>query len=73
MPPPTTTAGSGRGGKRLFGRDEVARIMDGRAGMKKKLVEDTSRLVEEGGAFGCPWFLVTNAEGSVEPVFGSDR
>ncbi|OAA33134.1 Thioredoxin-like fold protein [Moelleriella libera RCEF 2490] len=70
LPP---TAGGGRGGKRLFGRDEVARIMDGRAGMKKKLVEDTTRLVEEGGAFGCPWFLVTNAKGSVEPVFGSDR
>ncbi|OAA34547.1 Dihydrofolate reductase [Metarhizium rileyi] len=60
------------GGARLFDEAEVGRIMDGRAEMKKKLIEDTSR-VAESGAFGCPWFSVTNSKGETQPFFGSDR
>lgn len=30
-------------------------------------------MVEKQGAFGCPWFWVTNREGKGEPFFGSDR
>ncbi|RAO70509.1 uncharacterized protein BHQ10_006521 [Talaromyces amestolkiae] len=33
----------------------------------------TGRAVKELGAFGCPWFWVTNGEGIGEPFFGSDR
>lgn len=40
---------------------------------KKKLVDITKAVVEKQGAFGCPWFWVTNGEGKGEPFFGSDR
>ncbi|QPH00555.1 hypothetical protein C2857_004281 [Epichloe festucae Fl1] len=61
------------GGARLFTKPEVDSIMDGRAKMKKKLAEDTARVVES-GAFGCPWFLVADSKGAeVQPFFGSDR
>ncbi|KHN99571.1 Dihydrofolate reductase [Metarhizium album ARSEF 1941] len=60
------------GGAKLFTEADVDRIMDGRASMKNKLAEDTGR-VAESGAFGCPWFLVTNSKGETQPVFGSDR
>ncbi|KAG5924516.1 hypothetical protein E4U42_004619 [Claviceps africana] len=61
-----------RGGDRLFGPAEVDGIMDGRAQMKGRLVEETRRAVDA-GAFGCPWLLVADSEGRVEPFFGSDR
>ncbi|KAG5996711.1 hypothetical protein E4U43_002812 [Claviceps pusilla] len=65
-------AGGGGGKDRLFSRDEVDGIMDGRAQMKEVLAEETGRAVEA-GAFGCPWLLVTDSKGKVEPFFGSDR
>ena len=40
---------------------------------KDKLKETTRMCVEEFGAFGCPWHMVTNSEGKTEPFFGSDR
>lgn len=39
---------------------------------KKLLTSETERLVAK-GAFGAPWFQVTNKEGIEEPFFGSDR
>lgn len=60
------------GGAKLFTEADVTRIMDGRAAMKKKLADETGKAVES-GAFGCPWFLVTNSKGETQPVFGSDR
>lgn len=36
------------------------------------LTDETAMLVEK-GAFGAPWWLVTNSEGVEEPFFGSDR
>jgi 2-hydroxychromene-2-carboxylate isomerase len=65
----TETPGAGA---KLFTEADVGRIMDGRAQMKKKLADDTGKAVES-GAFGCPWFLVTNSKGETQPVFGSDR
>jgi len=40
---------------------------------KQKLIDVTKMVVEEQGAFGCPWYWVTNKEGKGEPFFGSDR
>jgi 2-hydroxychromene-2-carboxylate isomerase len=40
---------------------------------KQKLADITKIVVEEQGAFGCPWYWVTNKEGKGEPFFGSDR
>ncbi|KIM80311.1 hypothetical protein PILCRDRAFT_822436 [Piloderma croceum F 1598] len=40
---------------------------------KQKLTDITKMVVEKQGAFGCPWFWVTNSEGKSEPFFGSDR
>lgn len=40
---------------------------------KNRLADVTKKVVEEQGAFGCPWYWVTNAKGKGEPFFGSDR
>ncbi|KAG5924847.1 hypothetical protein E4U53_003376 [Claviceps sorghi] len=66
------TRGEGGGADRLFSPAEVDGVMDGRAQMKRLLAEETARAVEA-GAFGCPWLLVADSEGRVEPFFGSDR
>ncbi|KAJ7689486.1 putative DSBA family oxidoreductase [Mycena rosella] len=58
-----------------FTASEVDAILAG-AGTpeyKAKLTDVTKMVVEEQGAFGCPWFWVTNAQGTSEPFFGSDR
>ncbi|KAK4502055.1 hypothetical protein PRZ48_007866 [Zasmidium cellare] len=59
---------------RYFEKGDVERII--KAGTdpvyKKKLTDETAMLVEK-GAFGAPWWLVTNKEGVEEPFFGSDR
>ncbi|KAG5976930.1 hypothetical protein E4U55_007147 [Claviceps digitariae] len=67
-----TAARGGGGGDRLFSQDEVEDIMAGRAQMKKLLAEETEGAVKA-GAFGCPWWLVADSRGQVEPFFGSDR
>jgi glutathione S-transferase kappa 1 len=40
--------------------------------VKAKLLSVTDRALAS-GAYGCPWFEVTNAQGQKEPFFGSDR
>ncbi|KZP03652.1 putative DSBA family oxidoreductase [Athelia psychrophila] len=47
---------------------------------KQKLTDLTKKVVDEQGAFGCPWFWVTKFDaqggegtGTGEPFFGSDR
>lgn len=42
------------------------------AEVKAKLNENTNQAVKL-GAYGAPWFWVTNVEGKSEPFFGSDR
>jgi glutathione S-transferase kappa 1 len=39
---------------------------------KQKLLNNTQRALDL-GAFGAPWFWVTNYKGKSEPFFGSDR
>ena len=39
----------------------------------KQQLNENTKMALESGAFGCPWFEVTNAKGEKEPFFGSDR
>lgn len=39
---------------------------------KDKLTANTQEALKQ-GAFGAPWFRLTNSKGVVEPFFGSDR
>lgn len=39
---------------------------------KDKLTVNTKEVLDQ-GAFGAPWFWVTNEQGKEEPFFGSDR
>ena len=59
---------------RHFSNDETTQIIEGGTSprYKKMLTEETAKLVER-GAFGAPWFFVTNKGGKQEPFFGSDR
>jgi 2-hydroxychromene-2-carboxylate isomerase len=41
--------------------------------IKEALTKNTEFAAKELGAFGAPWFWVTNGEGRSEPFFGSDR
>jgi len=41
--------------------------------VKQQLTDITKMVVEKHGAFGCPWYCVTNSQGKAEPFFGSDR
>jgi glutathione S-transferase kappa 1 len=53
---------------------DVKKIMEGaNTPESKKKLNDTTQKALDSGAFGCPWFQVTNKEGVAEPFFGSDR
>ncbi|KAN0064229.1 hypothetical protein ACQY0O_003396 [Thecaphora frezii] len=41
--------------------------------VKQELKDQAKELVEEGGCFGMPWFIVTRHDGRQESFFGSDR
>lgn len=59
---------------RHFPKGDVEKIVQAGADPKyKKLLTDQTAMLVEKGAFGAPWFLVTNREGVEEPFFGSDR
>ena len=60
--------------QRNFGEEESNRILEAAATKeyKEMLTEQTARLVGK-GAFGAPWFLVSDGEGREEGFFGSDR
>jgi hypothetical protein len=60
--------------QRHFSDSEADEILKGGTSpkYKKLLTDETARLVEK-GAFGAPWYLVTNKAGIEEPFFGSDR
>ncbi|KKZ62659.1 hypothetical protein EMCG_00342 [[Emmonsia] crescens] len=53
---------------------EIETIMKGAQSPEGKLAltERTKEALDR-GAFGAPWFWVTNAQGKAEPFFGSDR
>lgn len=69
--------GAGSPGKEtplLFSREEVERIMQATSSKEiKDLLTATTKEALDHGAFGAPWFWVTNAAGASEPFFGSDR
>ncbi|RJE21004.1 DSBA-like thioredoxin domain protein [Aspergillus sclerotialis] len=60
--------------RRVFPENEVQEIISaaGFPKVKADLQAATEYVVKEQGAFGCPWFWVTNGE-IQEPFFGSDR
>jgi len=57
-----------------FTPQEVDTIMKAAssAPVKEKLLAVTDQALAS-GAYGCPWFEVTNDQGVKEPFFGSDR
>lgn len=60
--------------ERTFTPDEAAEIMQASSTpeVKSKLLATTDEVLAN-GAFGSPWFMVTNSKGIREPFFGSDR
>jgi 2-hydroxychromene-2-carboxylate isomerase len=60
---------------KAFSGAEVEEILAAAASpeIKNELTATTERVVKELGAFGCPWYWVTNGQGKSEPFFGSDR
>ncbi|KAF4121198.1 DSBA-like thioredoxin domain [Geosmithia morbida] len=59
-------------GEPVFTDHDVRAVLDGRAGLKDSLASQTNKAVDQ-GAFGAPWFWVTNAKGETDGFFGSDR
>lgn len=59
---------------KLFTKQQVEEIMKGTetAEVKEALKNATQEALDK-GAFGNPWFWVTNGKGRGEPFFGSDR
>lgn len=57
-----------------FSKEDIKQILTAAntAEVKGKLNAVTKYALDS-GAYGCPWYLVTNGEGKTEPFFGSDR
>lgn len=59
---------------KCFSESEVKDILsNANSAPYKQRLNDNTKEALESGAFGCPWFVVRNAKGEVEPFFGSDR
>ncbi|KAK7556737.1 DSBA family oxidoreductase [Phyllosticta citricarpa] len=59
---------------RVYSGPEAKEIVDATSNPEvKKLLNETTQKTLDMGAFGCPWYLVRNAQGAEEPFFGSDR
>jgi hypothetical protein len=57
-----------------FSSLDVKSILEGANSAEyKQLLNDKTKEALDHGAFGCPWFWVTNSKGEEEPFFGSDR
>lgn len=58
----------------IFSANETDKIMEAAntTPVKEKLLATTDRAIKS-GAYGAPWFEVTNNKGQIEPFFGSDR
>jgi glutathione S-transferase kappa 1 len=58
----------------LLKDEEIASAVRGASTdeVKKQLTANTEEAVKR-GAYGAPWFWVTNHQGKQEPFFGSDR
>ena len=67
---PAAAGGSGT----MFSPEEVKAILEGAQSAEcKGMLKRTTTEALERGAFGAPYFWVTNAEGKAEPFFGNDR
>ena len=60
--------------KRHLSDEDAQKAVDGANSKeyKTKLNNNTDDALKK-GAFGAPWFWVTNKDGKEEPFFGSDR
>ncbi|KAL4861415.1 hypothetical protein BDV12DRAFT_67050 [Aspergillus spectabilis] len=60
---------------KVFDEAQIREILAGASLPETKalLTSTTERTVKELGAFGCPWFWVSDGRGNHEPFFGSDR
>ena len=59
---------------RHFSQEQVKGIMEATTSPEyKQKLSDNTKTALKAGAFGCPWFAVTNSKGVTEPFFGSDR
>lgn len=57
-----------------FSESQVREIIDlANSPEYKQLLNDKTKEALDRGAFGCPWYWVTNSKGEEEPFFGSDR
>lgn len=58
-----------------YSESEIKDIMNAAKTKEYKdlLTNETKKCVEQYGAFGAPWFWLTNDKGEQEPLFGSDR
>ncbi|KAL4882523.1 thioredoxin-like protein [Aspergillus karnatakaensis] len=59
----------------VFIESQVQEVLKGasRPETKSALTTVTDKAVKDLGAFGCPWFWVSDGKGNSEPFFGSDR
>lgn len=57
-----------------FSEQDVRTILEAAntSEIKQKL-NAVTKLALDSGAYGCPWYLVTDSDGKREPFFGSDR
>jgi glutathione S-transferase kappa 1 len=57
-----------------FNEAEVKYILEkANSAPYKQRLNDNTKEALDCGAFGCPWHMVRNSKGEVEPFFGSDR
>ena len=59
----------------VFSASEVEAILaaSNTEEVKTQLTKNTTHAWQDLGAFGAPWFWLTNGEGKQEALFGSDR
>ncbi|KAL5341897.1 thioredoxin-like protein [Aspergillus crustosus] len=59
----------------VFTESEIKEILSGASSpdIKAALTATTEKAFKDLGAFGCPWFWVSDGKGNAEPFFGSDR
>ncbi|KUL87715.1 hypothetical protein ZTR_05829 [Talaromyces verruculosus] len=60
---------------KVFNKEEAEEVLKAAQtpDIKQALNDVTRHVVEDLGAFGCPWFWVHDDLGNAEPFFGSDR
>ncbi|KAF2658505.1 thioredoxin-like protein [Lophiostoma macrostomum CBS 122681] len=60
--------------KRRFSDSQIQDILrQANSPEYKQTLNDNTKEALDRGAFGCPWYWVTNTKGEEEPFFGSDR